>query len=83
MKEIDWQAVKSDKWGGANVDYRVKEGKQAEFLVEKQFPWNLVQKIGVRTQEVCEEVTRLLCLNRDIVPLWSLSQNGILMQEDL
>lgn len=75
LEEIDWQAVKADKWSGANVGYQVKEGKQAEFLVEKQFPWNLVQKIGVCTQGMGEEVMRLLSGQKhrpavEVVPEW-------------
>lgn len=43
LNEINWPAV-------ANNDFRaaaVKEGKQAEFLVHKSFPWKLVDRIGV------------------------------------
>jgi hypothetical protein len=41
---IDWQAV-------ANPDFRdarVKERKQAEFLLYESLPWHLVERIGVR-----------------------------------
>jgi len=34
----------------------VKEGKQAEFLVENAFPWELVSRIGVRSQQVYGQV---------------------------
>jgi ssDNA thymidine ADP-ribosyltransferase DarT-like protein len=43
LNEVDWPAV-------AATDFRadkVKEGKQAEFLVHQQFPWHLVRRIGV------------------------------------
>lgn len=43
LDEINWAAV-------AATDFRpaeVKEGKQAEFLVERSFAWNLVERIGV------------------------------------
>ena len=46
LDEIDWNAVNARDWRGC------KEGKQAEFLVEKSFPWILVQHIGVYTMEV-------------------------------
>ena len=37
--EIDWDAVEARNW-----DNR-KESKQAEFLVERAFPWELVERI--------------------------------------
>ena len=43
LGDVDWNAV-------ANTDFRdsvVKEGKQAEFLLHRSFPWHLVEKIGV------------------------------------
>ena len=60
LGEIDWKAVAAKKWSGAHVAPQVKEGKQAEFLIEKRFPWCLVQKIGVGTQAMGQEVMRLL-----------------------
>lgn len=45
LNNIDWDAVKTNWW----PDPPVKEGKQAEFLVERSFPWYLVDRIGIRT----------------------------------
>lgn len=56
LGEIDWAAV-------ANRDFRspnVKEGKQAEFLVEQRFPWSLVERIGVHTRTVAQQVANAL-----------------------
>ena len=47
LGEIDWCAVQSDHWSGGEILPSVKEGKQAEFLVERHFPWKLVSRIGV------------------------------------
>jgi len=47
LNEINWDAVHARQWAGAGVAKSVKEGKQAEFLVETSFPWNLVERIGV------------------------------------
>jgi len=47
LGEIDWDAVQSNRWSGRGVPSSVKEGKQAEFLVEHRFPWELVSCIGV------------------------------------
>lgn len=45
LDEIDWETVHATQWK------ECKEGKQAEFLVEQQFPWQLVTRIGVRSIE--------------------------------
>jgi hypothetical protein len=47
LDEIDWHAVQSNQWGGRGVPPSVKEGKQAEFLLEFSFPWELIDRIGV------------------------------------
>lgn len=39
---------------------RVKEGKQAEFLLEYQFPWELVSRIGVYSRAVYSSVVALM-----------------------
>ena len=46
LDEIDWDAVAARDWR------QCKEGKQAEFLVEERFPWELVSRIGVRSRSV-------------------------------
>lgn len=38
----------------------VKEGKQAEYLVETSFPWSLVERIGVRTNATYHQVVHAL-----------------------
>lgn len=56
LDEINWDAV-------TNRDFRdpaVKEGKQAEFLVEQRFPWALVERIGVHSQAVAQHVADAL-----------------------
>ncbi len=60
LNEVDWNAVKATKWSGNGVSRQIKEGKQAEFLVERCFPWNLIQGIGVQSETVGKEVTRIL-----------------------
>lgn len=40
---LDWSAIEKTDWR----DPIVRERKQAEFLVEDSFPWNLVERIGV------------------------------------
>lgn len=56
LDEINWPAV-------AETDFRemvIKEGKQAEFLMYKSFPWHLVERIGVCNQTQLEQVQQAL-----------------------
>jgi len=43
--------VHASKWAGTGVSSLVKEGKQAEFLVEQKFPWELIERIGVSSPQ--------------------------------
>ena len=56
LDEIDWDAVQTSRWAGNGISRSVKEGKQAEFLMEQSFPWELVTRIGVRSQQVYGQV---------------------------
>jgi ssDNA thymidine ADP-ribosyltransferase, DarT len=60
LDKINWSAVQTNTWGGNGVSRSVKEGKQAEFLVEQSFPWVLVTRIGVRSQHVYRQVIAAL-----------------------
>ncbi len=48
LGEIDWDAVQARDWRDR------KEGKQAEFLVERSFSWALVRRVGARTPETLD-----------------------------
>ena len=52
LDEVDWNAVGARDWRGC------KEGKQAEFLVERSFPWDLVRRIGVRSSQAHGRVSQ-------------------------
>jgi hypothetical protein len=56
LVEINWDAVAATKWAGVGISPQIKEGKQAEFLVESHFPWHLVERIGVLTAGVAQQV---------------------------
>lgn len=49
LDEIDWDAVNARMWPDC------KEEKQAEFLVERSFPWKLVRRVGVRSVQVQDQ----------------------------
>lgn len=53
LDELDWEAI-------AARDFRdpaVKEGKQAEFLVHRATPWDLVRQIGALSRGTLTQVT--------------------------
>ena len=52
LAKINWDAVQANKWSGNEIHTSIKEGKQAEFLIERRFPWVLVSRIGVSSQPV-------------------------------
>lgn len=60
LDEINWDAVQTNRWGGNGIAASVKEGKQAEFLMEQSFPWRLVERIGVHSRAVYQQVVNAL-----------------------
>jgi len=75
LNEIDWDAVDARQWSGDGIDQSVSEGKQAEFLIEKSFSWHLVERIGVYSKPIYQQVMSILPLeeNRpkvEIIPSW-------------
>lgn len=56
LNEVDWEAVAATDFR----DSQVKEGKQAEFLAQDFFPWQLVRRIGVIDALVYGKVVRAL-----------------------
>ena len=53
---LDWDAIAARNWR----DLIVREKKQAEFLVEESFPWELVERIGVIDKQIAERVANAL-----------------------
>lgn len=56
LDQLDWAAIGSSDFS----DPRVKEGKQAEFLLHGRFPFALVDRIGVRSAKTAMMATRAL-----------------------
>jgi hypothetical protein len=52
LDEIDWSAVANNNFASPDI----KEGKQAEFLIYKSFPWKLVERVGVASQAAGQKV---------------------------
>ena len=54
LHEVNWDAVDARRWSGQT------EAKQAEFLVERYFPWQLIEGIGVINQMMGQQVGQIL-----------------------
>lgn len=54
LSEIDWNAVSSRQWTGC------RDRKQAEFLVQQSFPWQLVRRIGVYSQGIAQRASNAM-----------------------
>ena len=59
LQEINWTAVQATYWQPRER----KEGKQAEFLLERSFSWRLVERIGVKSRAVYDQVAKALPAN--------------------
>lgn len=68
LEQINWDAVQARMWSGSDVDPSVRQHKQAEFLIEWRFPWKLVSRIGVYSQQV-EMQVRFALRRTDHQPL--------------
>lgn len=71
LDDVDWEAVAADDFRSA----RVHEGKQAEFLIRRFVPWGLVQRIGVLSEDVANQVRVALgdagdVPQVDVLPRW-------------
>lgn len=53
LDDIKWDAVAATDFRPADV----KEAKQAEFLVQESFPWQLVERIGIHSQGIATRVS--------------------------
>lgn len=46
LSDLDWGAITARYWSER------RDEKQAEFLVEESFPWNLVRRVGVLSPQI-------------------------------
>lgn len=54
LRDVNWEAVQSTNWSAH------KEAKQAEFLMERCFPWHAVERIGVCSLQAQMAVSKIL-----------------------
>lgn len=69
LEEIDWEAIRAQDWR------QHKEGKQAEFLIERQFPWALVSRIGVQSQNAYHQAIADIQAAKNHKPRVEIMQN--------
>jgi hypothetical protein len=60
LHEINWAAVAAHRWSAMGIPAAIKEGKQAEFLLEHSFPWALIERIGVKSSAIYQQVANTL-----------------------
>jgi hypothetical protein len=54
LSKLDWNTINSNYWSSST------DTKQAEFLCEDNFPWELVERIGVNTMVTYNQVQNIL-----------------------
>jgi hypothetical protein len=59
LNQIDWATVKAQDFR----DLQVKEGKQAEFLTFRTFPWTQIQKIGTINSRIAAQAKQAISGN--------------------
>ncbi|TVR55950.1 MAG: DUF4433 domain-containing protein [Spirochaetaceae bacterium] len=69
LAEINWTAVAARDWRD------VKEGKQAEFLLERSLPWHLIERIGVQSVKTYRSAMNALASSGhlpsvEVLPEW-------------
>ncbi len=62
LSDIDWAAVQATQWSGNGISPDIREHKQAEFLLEERFPWELIERIGVLTAQMYSSVEQMIQL---------------------
>lgn len=60
LKNLDWKTIKMRYWADTPDDPARKEKKQAEFLVYKKLPWELIYGIAVLNDDISSHVENAL-----------------------
>ena len=71
LGEINWNAVQTNQWSGSPT----KEQKQAEFLLDRHFPWHFIEQIGVYNQATGQQAGQAIAAAAHrppvhILPAW-------------
>jgi hypothetical protein len=60
LAKVDWDAAYATIWKDTIDDMDRQRRKQAEFLIHKFCPWEVIESIGVRSQAMKEKTERAL-----------------------
>jgi len=60
LDKVDWDLMRAKYWNDTDEDPDRKRRRQAEFLVHKFFPWELVSYIGVYDRSIAEAVAEII-----------------------
>lgn len=60
LDNVDWDVIESWSWGNREDDNDRKRRKQAEFLVRRFFPWELIDTIAVIGASMCDRVKSVI-----------------------
>ena len=60
LDKIDWDMAYADYWADTVDDMDRQRRKQAEFLVHRFCPWDVIKRIGVLNEAVKKKVERIL-----------------------
>ena len=60
LSRVDWEAVYAERWNDTIEDMDRQRRKQAEFLVHRSCPWEVIETIGVLDQAIEKNVKSIL-----------------------
>lgn len=60
LNKIDWEIMKATYWNDTEHDNDRSRRRQAEFLVHRFCPWNLIEQVGVINNEMADRVNYIL-----------------------
>jgi hypothetical protein len=69
LDKVDWDMAYADYWADTVEDMDRQRRKQAEFLVHRFCPWEVVNRIGVLNEAVKEKVEHILQRKKISMPV--------------
>ena len=60
LQQVDWKIMKDTSWHDTPEDGDRKRRRQAEFLVHRHVPWELIRGIGVHDKGIAEQVRQIV-----------------------
>lgn len=60
LDKVDWEVMKLKYWNDTEEDLDRERRRQAEFLVQKTFPWEAVEYLAVKNPDMKRRLDRYL-----------------------